>query len=114
MTGAIDDDAYQQFCGIFNGDGDTVQEILEIYLQESAELGATVQRTLANGDLVELRRAAHSLKSTSRQVGAVQLGDMCGRIEEASKDEDLAAARDAADGFDQLLEASRSGLQARA
>lgn len=113
MSGAIDDDAYQQFCGIFSGDGEAVQEILEIYLQESAELGASVQRALAAGDLPELRRAAHSLKSTSRQVGAVRLGDMCGRIEEASKDDDLAAAEGAAEGFDELLEASRSGLQAR-
>jgi HPt (histidine-containing phosphotransfer) domain-containing protein len=67
------------------GDREFVVEVIDEYLNDSAELLARLR--CADGE--DLRRAAHSLKSTSASVGATALADVCGEIEREGTDPGL-------------------------
>ena len=53
-------------------------------------LFAALRDALAAGDAAAARRAAHSLKSTSASMGALELSGVCRRIEAASAGGELA------------------------
>ncbi len=79
MSAAIDPSALQRVLEMAGGDRSFVVEIIDDYLADSAGLLATLARS--SGD--DLRRAAHTLKSTSASVGAGRLAGLCARIEQA-------------------------------
>jgi HPt (histidine-containing phosphotransfer) domain-containing protein len=53
---------------------------------------ADVRRGLETGDAATLRRAAHTLKSTSAQFGATDLAALCKQIEALAAAGDVQAA----------------------
>ena len=88
MRHAIDPGALETILELGGGDRSFVVEVIDKYLEDSAALLASLRE--ASGD--ELRRAAHSLKSTSSSVGARRLAALCAEIERAgSADEDRVA-----------------------
>ena len=58
-------------------------ELLDLYLGQLDELTTAVEGGLPKSDPETWCRAVHSLKSSSRQVGAMALADLCDRIETA-------------------------------
>lgn len=79
MSTVIDPSALEQIADMAGGDRSFVVEIIDEYLSDSATLLATLRESC--GD--DLRRAAHTLKSTSASVGAGRLAAVCSRIEHA-------------------------------
>jgi HPt (histidine-containing phosphotransfer) domain-containing protein len=79
MSAPIDPTALDRMLDMAGGDRSFVVEIIDEYLNDSATLLATLRE--ASGD--DLRRAAHTLKSTSASVGAGRLAELCARIEHA-------------------------------
>ena len=79
MSTAIDPSALTRVLDMAGGDRSFVVEIIDEYLADSSRLLASLRE--ASGD--ELRRAAHSLKSTSASVGAVRLAELCAEVERA-------------------------------
>jgi two-component system, sensor histidine kinase and response regulator len=79
MTTAIDSSALERIADMAGGDRAFVVEIIDEYLSDSTTLLAALRE--ASGD--DLRRAAHTLKSTSASVGAGRLSAVCARIEQA-------------------------------
>ena len=77
MTTTLDPSALEQVLEMAGGDRSFVVEIIDEYVQDSAGLLATLRG--AHGE--ELRRAAHSLKSTSASVGARRLAELSAEIE---------------------------------
>jgi HPt (histidine-containing phosphotransfer) domain-containing protein len=77
MSQPIDPSALDQMLDMAGGDRSFVAEIIDEYLTDSAALLATLRET--SGD--DLRRAAHTLKSTSASVGAGRLAELCAHIE---------------------------------
>jgi len=68
--------------------------VLETYLNESTpELIAAVRQGLVEQDVVALARAAHSLKSSSANIGAMDLAEISRQLESAAKLTDLPACR---------------------
>lgn len=65
--------------------------LLDTYETSSAALLATVGAAFDSGNTEELRRVAHALKSSSGNVGAEQLFELCRSLEAAAKSRDLAA-----------------------
>jgi CheY-like chemotaxis protein len=63
------------------GRPDAVGKIMNAYLTSSAELLATMQDALSRGDAATVHRAAHSLKSSSANVGALNLSGFCREME---------------------------------
>ncbi|MGN6669412.1 MAG: ATP-binding protein, partial [Trinickia sp.] len=80
---------------IVGDDMETVQALLMEYAECSAELADQLRARLADGHAREAAAIAHKLKSSSRSIGALPLGDLCAEIE-------ACASKGQADGLDQL------------
>ena len=87
-----------------------IAEFLESY-QASAQQAATdIRAALALGNWKAVSDGAHKLKSSSRAVGALALGDVCDRLEQAGKADDAATAQTIALEFDRDLAAVLTAL----
>jgi signal transduction histidine kinase/DNA-binding response OmpR family regulator/HPt (histidine-containing phosphotransfer) domain-containing protein len=71
--------------------GALLARLLATYETSSIELVSAVGLALQNGDTEELRRVAHALKSSSGNVGAERLFELCRSLEAAARSRDLAA-----------------------
>jgi PAS domain S-box-containing protein len=63
------------------GGAEFVGELAATFLAETPSLLEMLRRACAEGDVHELRRGAHTLKSHARTFGADALGDACHRLE---------------------------------
>jgi two-component system, sensor histidine kinase and response regulator len=71
------------------GTPNLLHKIIELYFDNSSKLISTMKESLAVNDPEALHRAAHSLKSNSRYLGAFPLGDLCQQLEAMSKSEGI-------------------------
>lgn len=62
------------------------RRLLELFLSELTPQTAKLNALLELGDSAAIGRLAHSLKSSARQVGALQLGEAAFEIEIAARD----------------------------
>jgi HPt (histidine-containing phosphotransfer) domain-containing protein len=69
-------------------------EIVALFLADAPQRLGEIDRALASGDLRSLERAAHTLKSSSQNVGALGLASMCREMEELARKHELAPVRD--------------------
>ena len=72
---------------------DLLVRIITTYLTHTPALLGELTTAAAEGDCVGMSRAAHSLKSSSANVGAVHLSDHCRALEETANANDVAASR---------------------
>jgi two-component system sensor histidine kinase/response regulator len=61
------------------------QRLLKKFLTNTEERMAVLQTTIDSGDAARAGDVAHELKSAARSVGAMDMGELCERIEEAGK-----------------------------
>ncbi|MCJ7710997.1 MAG: Hpt domain-containing protein [Chloroflexi bacterium] len=73
------------------GDQEFLVELIETYLGDSPILLVDLRDGLTAGDAAAVRRAAHTLKSTSASFGATRLATTCREIEAAAGAEGLGA-----------------------
>ena len=66
-------------------EGGLFRKILSLYLSDSQTLLDGVLQASVKGDGESLRKAAHALKSSSANVGATDLSDLCRRVEEMAR-----------------------------
>ena len=64
-----------------NGGPDVVGGIINVYLRDAPEKLAAIEEALVRGDTQQLGELAHSLKSSSANVGAVRLASACAELE---------------------------------
>lgn len=67
---------------ICGGDEDIIADLLETYCESTKGLLINMQQALEAGENDELRRAAHSLKSSCRIFGAEWLAHNCEQVEQ--------------------------------
>ena len=72
-----------------NGRADMLARVIEMYIEDSARLIENIQAGIAAGDADAVMRGAHSLKSSSANLGASQLAELCRRMEHQSRRENL-------------------------
>lgn len=84
-------------------DPDTVRGFLSDYLVSARRLAAELRAAFAAGDARQVGAIAHKLKSSSRSVGALALGDQCVELENAGKAGDRAAIAKRMAGFEATL-----------
>ena len=89
-------------------EADFASELLGLYLSELDELAGAIEGGLFQSDPEGWCRAAHRLKSSSRQVGALALADLCDRIEAGSG----ADADEMVQQFTALLHTTRAVMEA--
>lgn len=75
----VDDDALRELQVVM---GDDFGNLLKTFVTDSTARIAAAQQAVAAADSEALRRAAHSFKGSSGNMGAPRLSDLCRRIEE--------------------------------
>ena len=79
----IDAAAFANLLEMTGGDIEFVDDLVDTYLEEGVSLIGRLRSAASAGDEAtdELLRAAHSLKSSSLNVGALPLGELCRALE---------------------------------
>jgi signal transduction histidine kinase/DNA-binding response OmpR family regulator/HPt (histidine-containing phosphotransfer) domain-containing protein len=71
------------------GEPDLVEALVAIYLEETPGLLATLRQAVAAGQPDRVRKAAHTLKSSSANLGAARLAARCADLEGRGRRGDL-------------------------
>jgi HPt (histidine-containing phosphotransfer) domain-containing protein len=93
-TESIDRATFANLVDMTGGDLAFVDELVDTYVEEGQRLVERLRAAAADGSSDELLRAAHSLKSSSMNVGALALGEDCRALEADAR---AGAVPDAAD-----------------
>jgi CheY-like chemotaxis protein len=75
------------------GGPDLFAKVVGLYVASSLALTEAMQTAAASQDAVGIRQAAHALKSSSANVGAVAFAELCKHVEVAAEDGKLSEAR---------------------
>ncbi len=79
----LDQAALENIRSIFGSEAAKMLPVLiRIYLEDSPSLIEEIGRSAGAGDVRGLRDAAHALKSTSANIGACALAELCRQVEE--------------------------------
>jgi HPt (histidine-containing phosphotransfer) domain-containing protein len=91
-TPAIDPSAVSNLRELNPGDnGEFLREIISIYLEDTPKRIGELKASLASGDAATFTRAAHTIKGSSSNVGAVAIRGVAERMELLSKRQGLSA-----------------------
>ncbi len=78
--------------------------VLDLFEASSAKLMAELGQQLASGDIEAITRSAHTLKSSSANIGATQLAAQAKAVEMCGRAQDLAGCRSEAERLEGLFE----------
>ena len=87
---------------LIGGDVDSLHELIQSYIDESSLHSQNLTKGLSDIEL--LGRSAHSLKSSSRDFGALTLSDLCLTLERQAKSNSLVDEADQVTQIQQELE----------
>ncbi|HEV2428778.1 MAG TPA: response regulator [Thermoplasmata archaeon] len=82
---ALDPDGWRRLVELSGRSPTFLPELIETFLGEGRSLVADLSHASSTGDTESLRQAAHRFSSTSRQIGAVRLGELCSRLERSNQ-----------------------------
>ncbi len=88
----IDPRAVKTLLETTGGDAAFLDELIDVYFENSAKLLDTMNAAESAHSADEIRRAAHSLKSNSANFGAYLLAEMCKELEDLSHEGNLSDA----------------------
>ncbi|HUQ79378.1 MAG TPA: Hpt domain-containing protein [Patescibacteria group bacterium] len=84
-AGPIDQAAFDRLVEMTGGELDFVDELVDTYLEDGRNQVEGLRAAFGRGDTGALVRAAHSLKSSSLNVGALALAERCRALEESGR-----------------------------
>ncbi len=76
---------------LIGDDPETIKEMLQDFRTNTAKSAAELRTSYQKGQLTTAGSIAHKLKSSSRSVGALSLGELCAEMEQAGKKNDQQA-----------------------
>jgi signal transduction histidine kinase/CheY-like chemotaxis protein len=92
-TVLLDPDALQALRALQRpGRPDVLTRVIDVFMLDAPRLLAAMHDAVETGDIEALRHAAHTLKSTSANVGATALTAICRDIEQFARAADVPAA----------------------
>jgi histidine phosphotransfer protein HptB len=92
----VDTKALNQLLEVIGNDNDSLVELMDSFLEDGPELLAGMTTGLESGDTQTLTRSAHTLKSSARDFGLLELSESCLQLEQKGKTGSL-------DGADNLI-----------
>ena len=95
------------------GSPDLVVRVVGIYLQDAPRLIEGMRRSVAEADREALRRNAHSLKSSSGNVGGRRLARLAREMEERAREGSLDGANGLLHAIEAHLFALKQALEKR-
>jgi len=90
---SFDPAAIDRLSETLDGDDELLEGLVEEFLLDVTNLLGALRRGPEHCTTDDMRRAAHSLRSTSLVFGAPELSRLCGHVERLAKEGDLAHAR---------------------
>ncbi len=100
------------------GDPGLLSKVINVYLDNSRELNSNLRTAVAAANDDGIREIAHALKSSSANVGAMGLADLCKRLETMARENRLDDARAVQEQVEReyalVVEALRDELEAAA
>jgi len=106
----IDDNALDELYAVIGADA---SRIVQVFLEDAPHLLAQLERAALQPDFNALREAAHSLKSSSANLGAMALSAAAKRIELGARMETLDRPAVAVTMLTDEFERARAALQLR-
>ena len=94
---------------LVGGDLETQRGLMEDYLDLADDEYSATEQAMAAGDAPAVAASTHKLKSSSRSVGAMALGDLCAQIEALAMANDVEALR----GLAPRLASARASAETR-
>lgn len=98
--------------GFVGNDPEIIKDMLHDYRISATQIAAELRAALRNNQLTTVGLIAHKLKSSSRSVGALKLGDICAEMEQAGKSNDRESLDSLIIQFDKALKAVETYLDA--
>ena len=95
---------------LVGADGDVVRELLTDYLRTARQQAAELKQALEAGNIGLVGALGHKLKSSSRSVGALALGDVCAEMENAGKAANKDGVLEAWPKFEAALAAAEKSI----
>ncbi len=87
-----------------------LKKIIVLYQQTSPALLRTIRDAVSSGDSVNLYEAAHSLKTASANLGAVELSVICKELEDLGHHKQSEAARELLDDLEESFQKTLDAL----
>jgi len=110
----LDESALDQLAAIPGADESSlVARVISLYLETSYPIGAVIRKAMELGDADEVSSAAHRLKSSSAEVGALRLAELCKQLEVKGRTNALEGAAAMASELERELERVRQALESR-
>jgi len=88
----LDPAALETLLDLVGGDKNSLFDLIDSFLDDTAKLLADLRRALKTNDVILLRRAGHTLKSSGRDFGAKSLSELGKQLEEIGKGKTLNGA----------------------
>ena len=95
------------------GAADLRNRVVEVYLSTSTKLAAELRKGATAEDPTRMATAAHTLKSSSAQVGAMKLSSLCKEIEALGRSGSVEGVAQLVDEVSRELESVHEGLAAQ-
>jgi|ERR1041384_365346 HPt (histidine-containing phosphotransfer) domain-containing protein len=74
------------------GESDFVVELIDLYLEEAPRFFSSIREGLVTNDWLTAKRAAHSLRGSSSNLGILQMALIAGALEHLTANQDASAA----------------------
>lgn len=81
--------SWPELIQLMHGNESLLRDVLALLIREVPRLGRSFQSGLREGDLGEMRRAVHTLKSNVRHVGLNNIGDHAQWLERLARDQQI-------------------------
>lgn len=78
--------ALQELAG--DDDPDLIQDLIELFLEDSAQRMGAMDEGLRSGDAGTIAAAAHALKSSGANIGALEFSTTCATLEHSVRSVD--------------------------
>jgi HPt (histidine-containing phosphotransfer) domain-containing protein len=111
--GPIDEPTYDALLKMTGDDQAFVDDLVDTYLEDAVDQLAALDAAIDSGDAAALTRPAHSLKSSSLNVGALDLGKLSLELEERGRAGQLDGAAERVADAHRQFEAVRAALLGR-
>jgi signal transduction histidine kinase/DNA-binding response OmpR family regulator len=108
----LDESRLQQFIEFDDDQRSMTREVVQLFVTDAPERIQAIQKAAAAADLTALASAAHALKGSAGNVGAVSLQAVCSDMEAQAKAGNLAAATSQIPVLPELLAKTLAALDA--
>ncbi len=112
MASIIDPQAIEELRAMNPGDDSFLRELIQMFLDDSPQRITEIEECLEQGDAGRLTRAAHSLKGSSANFGAMQLRAISEEIEFLGRDGALPSVPERLPRLKAEFEQVKAALQA--